>query len=187
MTATAVRVATREDEPQLLELLQAMHAEGGLVALDVHRARDEFAKAFDRKGGIIGVIGEPGNIEAAIFLLIARHWYAADHHLEELFCFVRPDRRHSNHAKTLLTFAKDCAEKVGLPLLIGIMTNVRMSAKVRMYRRLLGPPAGAYFVFNGRFGSAEPPGEDFWPGRKTRPVPSDRNNSDAISDQGHAT
>jgi N-acetylglutamate synthase-like GNAT family acetyltransferase len=185
--AAEVRVATRADEPQLLELLRLMHAEGGLVPLDVDRARSQFAKAFERQGGIIGVIGAPGNIEAAIFLLITQHWYAAAHHLEELFCFVRPDCRHSNHATTLITFAKDCAEKIGLPLLIGITTGVRMAAKVRMYRRILGPPAGAYFICNAKWGSIETPAEDFWSERLARSAPAARESTAAISDQGHAS
>jgi N-acetylglutamate synthase-like GNAT family acetyltransferase len=174
--ADEIRLATREDEPQLLELLRLMHAEGGLVPLDENRAREQFARAFNRQGGIIGVIGASGNIEAAIFLLITQHWYARDHHLEELFCFVRPDRRHSSHAKTLITFAKDCAEKVGLPLLIGISTGVRMAAKVRMYRRILGPPAGAYFIANAKWGSIEMPAEDFW---REHPSRSGRRNQAA--------
>jgi hypothetical protein len=73
--AAEVRVATREDEEQLLGLLEQMHAEGGLQPLSIHRAQEIFAKAFDRKGGIIGAIGPQGDIEAAIGLLINSFWY----------------------------------------------------------------------------------------------------------------
>jgi hypothetical protein len=131
------------------------------------------------------VIGAPGNIEAAIFLMIVQHWYASEHHIEELFCYVRPDCRRSTHAKTMITFARDCAEKIGVPLLIGIMTGVRMAAKVRMYRRILGPPAGAYFIANAKWGSIEMPAEDFWREPVARSAPG-RKSGAAISDQGHA-
>jgi GNAT superfamily N-acetyltransferase len=166
----AVREATVADEPEIIRLLHLMHAEGGLVSLDVGRAREMFARAFTKQGGIIGVIGPPDDIQGMIYLLITRFWYSADFHLEELFCFVRADHRRSGHSKTLIAFAKTCAEKLGIPLAIGVMTNARMAAKVRLYRRMLGPPTGAYFVFNSGWCAAEPPAEDFWkePSRPTR-------------------
>jgi GNAT superfamily N-acetyltransferase len=150
--APTVRVATVADEPEIIRLLHLMHEESGFVSLDLDRARAMFARAFSKGGGIIGVIGPPDDIQGMIYLLISQFWYSSDHHLEELFCFVRPDHRQSSHAKTLISFAKDCAEKIGIPLAIGIMTNTRMAAKVRLYRRLLGPPAGAYFIINSTFG-----------------------------------
>lgn len=157
----SVRVARKSDEPELLRLLHLMHAEGGLLPLDVERARETFNIAFNRKGGIIGVIGD-GKIEAATYLLITTHWYTRSHHLEELFCFVDPDHRQSTHAKSLIAFAKDSATALAMPLLIGIMTNKRMAPKVRLYRGQLGHPAGAYFIFNSRWEFApEPAAEDF--------------------------
>lgn len=158
----AVRYATREDEPEVIRLLHEMHAEGGLFPLDLDIARLMFARAFDRKGGMIGVIGERDNIEAMIYLLITNFWYTRQNHLEEIFNFVRPDHRNSPHSKTLIEFAKHCATKIGIPLVIGVMTNKRMEAKVRLYRFRLGPPAGAFFVFNSAWDKGmEPLPEDF--------------------------
>jgi hypothetical protein len=160
---TEVRIATREDEPQILQLLHLMHAEGGLFPLDEDRAREMFAKAFDRKGGIIGVIGPTHNIEAAIGLLITSYWYTSDNHIEEYFNFVRPDRRQSTHAKTLIAFAKKCSEAIEIPLVIGVLTNNRMAAKVRLYRGQLGHPSGAFFVVNSKWNiTPEPNPDDFW-------------------------
>lgn len=160
-----VRIATRTDEDEIMLLLAQMHSEGGIMPLDEMEARKTFDLAFNRQGGILGVIGEPGDIKAMIFLLISRFWYSKSHHLEELFNFVRPDVRKSkeNYAPRLIEFAKKCGEEIGIPLTIGILTNQRMEGKVRLYRRSLGVPAGAWFVHM-------PPGkgwqnemnEDFW-------------------------
>lgn len=145
-----------------------MHAEGGLLPLDVDCAREMFARAFDRKGGIIGVIGNK-KIEAALFLLITRHWYTSYYHLEELFNFVDPDHRRSNHAKSLIGFAKQSARTLSIPLVIGVMTNKRLAAKVRLYRGQLGHPAGAFFIFNSKWDIAvEPAEDDFWAAVETR-------------------
>jgi hypothetical protein len=161
------RIATRADEPEIMRLLHMMHEECGMLSLDEDCARRTFARAFDRQGGIIGAIDDrkqPGRIEAMIFLLFAKFWYTNDDHLEELFNYVRPDCRDTDHAKTLITFAKNCAEKIGIPLMIGVLTNKRMAAKVRLYRRVLGNPRGTFFVHNApsRWATDDYSNEDFW-------------------------
>jgi hypothetical protein len=144
-----VRAATREDEQELIRLLHAMHAEGGLLDLDEDRARAMFARAFDHKGAVIGVIGSD-KIEGAIFLLLSTFWYSDKIHLEELFCYVDPEHRNSTHAKELIGFAKDCSTRLNIPLLIGVLSDKRTAAKVRLYRSQLGESAGQFFVFNSR-------------------------------------
>src|SRR5258707_5406531 len=153
MTATTVpvRIATAADEPALIRLLHLMHAEGGLLELDLDAAKSMFRYAFDRKGGLIGVVGDGQDINAAIYLLITRFWYTQQNHLEELFNYVHPDHRRSHHARTLIGFAKQCADEIHIPLVIGVMTNKRVMAKVRLYRRSLGNPAGAFFFYGGEW------------------------------------
>lgn len=161
----SVRIATRSDEDEVMRLLTIMHAEGGILPLDEMEARKTFNMAFDRQGGILGVVGEPGDIKAMIFLLISRYWYTSHHHLEELFNFVRPDVRKSkeNYAPRMIEFAKKCANEIGIPLLIGVLTNQRMEGKVRLYRRSLGVPAGALFVhFPEGMGWQNEANEEFW-------------------------
>lgn len=158
-----VRLATRDDEDQIVQLLHVMHAENALLPLNETCAKKFFARAFDKQGGIIGVIGDPGDIRAILYLLITKWWYTDCYHLEEIFNFVRPDVRRSNHARTLIGFAKQCSDELKLPLVIGVLTNSRMEGKVRLYRRELGIPAGAFFVHGATW--AEDAGhssEDFW-------------------------
>lgn len=158
-----VRIATADDEPEIIRLLHLMHEEGGLLSLDVEAARDMFAFAFKKKGGIIGVVGPPGKIEGAIGLLITRFWYTRENHLEEYFNFTHPDHRKSNHARTLIGFAKKCADEIKIPLVIGVLTNKRVVEKVRLYRRSLGNPAGAFFVYGGSWiNERSADNEEFW-------------------------
>lgn len=157
-----VRIATRSDEPEIIQLLHVMHFENGMMPLDEPCASEFFGRAFDRKGGIIGVIGNPGDVKAMIYLLITRFWYTSANHLEECFNFVRPDQRKSNYARTLINFAQKCADEIKIPLLIGVLTNNRMEEKVRLYRRSLGIPAGAFFVYGANWSVCDPSSEDFW-------------------------
>lgn len=161
----SVRIASLQDEDEIMRLLGQMHAEGGILPLDEMEARNTFRLAFNRQGGILGVIGDPGDIKAMIFLLISKFWYTKHHHLEELFNFVRPDVRKSkeNYAPRLIEFAKQCSNEIVIPMTIGILTNQRMEGKVRLYRRCLGVPAGAWFVhFPEGMGWQNEANEEFW-------------------------
>lgn len=157
-----VRLATIEDEPEILRLLQMLHAEGGMLPLDVDRAREMFARAFERRGGIIGVIGTPGSLRAMICLYMGQYWYTKESHLEEVMNFVSPEHRQSTYAKDLLCFARDCAEKMHIPLVIGVLTNMRMEAKIRLYRRIFGMPFGAFFVYGAKWVNLEPSTPQYW-------------------------
>lgn len=166
-----VRIATAADSDEIMRLLNMMHAEGGILPLSELAAKRTFDLAFNRQGGILGVIGEPGDIKAMIFLLISKFWYTEEHHLEELFNFVRPDVRHrpgksakEGYAFQLIEFAKKCSNEIGIPLTIGILTNIRMEGKVRLYRRALDDvPAGAWFVhFPPGKGWQNETNADFW-------------------------
>lgn len=162
-----VSLANREDESQLMELCRLLHGENGLASMDDGNVRSMLNRAFDRQGGTIGVIRGPERIEAAIYMLMTTFWYTRETHLEELFNVVHPEHRHGHHAEALIKFALKCSADLSnyagfhIPLVIGIMTNTRMAGKVRLYRRLLGYPAGAMFVANARWPN-EPAGEDFW-------------------------
>ena len=146
-----VHCATEADLDEIMRLLRIMHAEGGMFPLDEECARDMFMRAMrvKNKEGLLGIIrGEGAEIRAMIYLLLTRFWYTSAYHIEELFNFVHPDHRHSNYADALLRFAGHSSEQLGIPLLIGVLTNARMAAKVRLYRRRLGMPVGAIFVKN---------------------------------------
>jgi GNAT superfamily N-acetyltransferase len=168
-TNSPIRLAQPSDEPELISLLRLMWKEGGWRPLDIDCAREIFARAFRKQGGILPVIGAPGAIRAMMYLLITRHWYTRANHLEELFCFVHPEHRHSDYSKLLIEHAKqwsdDLSKTAGMkvPLLMGVLTNKKMSAKVRLYRRFFGMPAGAFFIHNADWASHdEISEEDFW-------------------------
>lgn len=170
VTGSTVRLARAADEVEIIGLLKLMHAENGWRPLDVDYARLTFARAWERKGGIMAVIGAPGHIRAMLYLMITNEWYTRDNHLQELFCWVHPDHRNSDYAKTLINYAKKCSDDISasagrkIPLIMGVLTNKRMSAKVRLYRRVFGGlPVGAIFMHNADWvDRGELSNEDFW-------------------------
>lgn len=155
VTGSPIRLARPSDEPEIISCLKLMHAECGWRPLDIDCARATFARAWDRKGGILAVIGAPGHIRAMLYLLITAAWYTRENHLEELFCWVHPEHRRSDYGKLLIEYAKKCSDDISasagvkVPLIMGVLTNKRMAGKVRLYRRVFGmPPAGAVFAYN---------------------------------------
>lgn len=144
-----VRKADRGDEKEVMALCRELHKENGLFTLTEEKVQSYLDRAFNRNGAIIGVIGERGRIEGAIYLMISDFWYSDDWHLAELFSYVLPQYRKSSNAKDLIAFAKRCALELKLPAVIGIISNERTEAKVNLYRRQLGTAVGAFFVFNG--------------------------------------
>lgn len=157
------RYATQADEAQMMDLCRTLHADNGLFNLDEGMVRKMLYRAFNREGGIIGVIDGENEIAAAIYILLSNFWYSKDTHLEELFSFVRPAYRKSDYARQLLAFAKECQKAIGVPLVIGVLTNQRMEAKVNLYRKKLGKPAGAFFVVGGKWADGcEPYDIDVW-------------------------
>lgn len=147
---TKVRLATEADIPEILRLCVLLHEENGLASMSEEKVTGLVWRCISRHGGLIGVIGEPGELEAMIALQIDSLWYTDHEILSELFNFVRADCRRTDHAKRLVAFAKLTAEGMGLPLFIGVISNHRTKAKVRLYQRQLGEPAGAFFI-HGQF------------------------------------
>lgn len=104
-------------------------------------------RAVAQQGAIIGVIGKSDDLRGMILLLIDPVWYSDEFQLLEIFNFVREDSRRSSFARDLINYAKRCADETGLDLTIGVLSNVRMAAKVRLYSRLL-PKGGEFFVYS---------------------------------------
>lgn len=150
-TDIPVRLATPGDEPEIMEMCRMLHSENGAFPMDDDLVRSQLQLAFAKKGGMLGVIGEPGHLQGMIYLLIAHFWYSREWHLEELFSWVHPNHRRSNNAKNLIGFAKHCADELKIPLVIGIISNTRTEAKVELYKRQLKKPAGAFFIYGGKW------------------------------------
>lgn len=146
---SVVRLATHEDEAELMKLCRMLHEENGLFPMEEDMVKETLNKGFNRKGGVIGVIGRPGALEGMIYMEVGNFWYSKQPHLMELFNFVHPEHRRSSHAKALIEFAKKCAGE-DVRLVIGIISNERTQAKIKLYERQLGKQAGAFFVYPPR-------------------------------------
>jgi hypothetical protein len=81
-------------------------------------------------------------------------WYNLEPIMQDNAMFVDPDFRSAKggRARKLAEWARDTSEKLGIPLAIGVISNSRTEAKVRLFERVFGAPAGVYFLHNAKTG-----------------------------------
>lgn len=156
-TEIRVRVGTPEDVHPMMDLALQACDENGFLNPEPAKLLNDIWAALNQDHGIIGIIGAPGGvIEGAVLLRIGPNWYSDDKMIEEKAVFVHPNFRSARggRAKKLCEFSKQVSDGLGLPLCIGVLSNSRTAAKVRLYERMFGEPAGVYFLYNAHTGIA---------------------------------
>lgn len=157
-----IRTGTPEDMDAMMELALSGCAENGFLDASPAKLATEIWPALCQDHGIIGIIGKPGErIEGAVVLRIGTMWYSDTPVVEEKAIFIDPEYRSAKggRARKLCEFSKKVSDSLGIPLIIGVLSNNRTEAKVRMYKRQFGEPAGAFFLYGaktGEFSQAEP-------------------------------
>jgi GNAT superfamily N-acetyltransferase len=142
----------------MLQLALNAWEENGIKGVNPDKMLGMIKPALYLWQGLVGIIGEPGGkIEAAILLRISQMWYSDDWMLEEKAIFVDPEFRNAKggRASRLCEFSKKVAKDLNIPLLIGVLSTHRTEAKVRLYERQFGSPAGAFFLYNVQTGHEE--------------------------------
>jgi hypothetical protein len=156
MTEITVREATPQDFAEVMRLSMAAAMENALSEPDIGLVSEEILAGISRNGGVIGVIGGPAGsrLEGMIILKISSMWYNLEPIIQDNAMFVDPDFRSAKggRARKLAEWAKDTSEKLGIPLAIGVISNSRTEAKVRLFERVFGAPAGVYFLHNAKTG-----------------------------------
>lgn len=141
-----IRLAGPDDYQELFRISCLLHAENGQHPFSEEKVKKLVWTGCNRDRAIVGVIGEPVDIRAMIYLQLQPVYYSEDHQLVEIFNFVRADSRRSDFAKRMIRFAKRCADNLGLFLLIGIISDEKLEAKTRLYDRELHR-AGIFFSY----------------------------------------
>ena len=127
---------------------EALQRENGQHPYSRDRSRAMIYRLLNERGGLIGVIGETDDLKGCVALMFDQVWYSEDWQLVELFAVVREDCRSAElgYAQALLDFAKWASDQFQLDLTIGVLSDHRMAAKVRLYARKL-PKAGEFFCY----------------------------------------
>jgi len=146
-----VRVAVPDDVHEVMDLAMSACDENGFVNPNPQKLLAEIWPALHQDRGLVGVIGpQYGPIEGAVLLRVWAMWYSDAPVLEEKAIFIHPDYRAAKggRARQLCDFSKQVADRLNIPLIIGVLSNHRTEAKVRLYTRQFGQPSGAFFLYN---------------------------------------
>lgn len=146
ITTLPVTKAKPEDRSTILEICERNWSENGQFSYSPKKVEAMVDRAFSGGGAVIGRVGD-AQIEGVILMVLGQHWYTEAWSLEEVMSYVLPEYRRSTHAKDMIKFAKRCADEIGIPLVIGVVSNDRTKAKIELYRRQLGDPVGGYFLY----------------------------------------
>jgi hypothetical protein len=150
-----IRVGVPEDIHGVMALAMAACEENGFVDPNPKKLLNEIWSALNLDHGLMGVIGpKGGKLEGAVLLRIGAMWYSDSEVLEEKAIFVDPHQRSAKggRARRLCEYSKQVADTLKIPLIIGVLSNHRTEAKIRLYERQFGKPSGAFFLYNARTG-----------------------------------
>lgn len=145
-----IRLATPADLDAVMKLAIAGAQENSFARAKVSLILNEVWPAVNQDKGLCGIIGpESGRVEGMVILRIGTIYYSEELCVEEKIIVVDQQYRAAKggRARKLCEFSKKVADTLDLPLLIGVCSSSRTEAKVRMYERIFGPPAGAYFLY----------------------------------------
>lgn len=148
-----IRLATPADMTEVMRLAVTACQENGFLNASQELLAKEIWPALNQDHGLCPVIGPPGGaIEGLALLRVGAMWYSQQTVIEEKAIFVYPEFRSAKggRARRLCEYSKHVADKLGIPLLIGILSNTRTEGKVRMYKRIFGEPAGAFFLYGAQ-------------------------------------
>lgn len=151
-----LRIATPDDVHEIMALAIAAAKENGLVNASQVKLLEAIWPCLNQFHGLIGCIGKPGGeIEGMVILRMGTLFYSPEPCLEECVVFVKPEYRNAKggRARKLCEFSKSTADRLELPLIIGVFSSVSTKAKCELYKRIFGEPAGLYFLYNGVTGA----------------------------------
>lgn len=151
----SIRLATPADVHDVMSLALSACDENGFVDPNPEKLLAEIWPALNLDHGLVGIIGEEGGSpQGAILLRIGTMWYSDNYVLEEKAIFIHPEYRNAKggRARKLCEFSKQVADSLGIPLIIGVLSNQRTEAKVKLYERQFGKPSGAFFLYGATTG-----------------------------------
>lgn len=150
-----IRIGVPEDIDEMMNIAIQASEENGFLEVNPRKLAEMIYPALCQDHGVVGIIGREGEtIEGAVLLRIGAMWYSDTPVVEEKAIFIHPEYRSAKggRATRLCEFSKKVSDTLGIPLIIGVLSNHRTAAKVRMYERQFGKPSGAFFLYGAKTG-----------------------------------
>lgn len=125
-----IRLATPEDVPAVMDLLEKFHEERGIGPLNSGKVEREVKALIDLAD--LFLVEAEGEIAGALGLTESVIWYNDDHVLNDRFFYVRPEHRGGVVGRMLLKAATLEAERRGLRVFVTIQNPERAQQRGRI-------------------------------------------------------
>ena len=139
-----LRAAVPEDEDAIVALLHVAHAEVPFGRWDEGSARATVRGCI--ANGVVILSLSHDRPVGTLGMCPSTFWWSDEPILQEKWVFVHPQHRRAPHARALLKLARETARGAGMPLLIGVMSSIRTTGKVKLFMGEFGAPIGASFL-----------------------------------------
>lgn len=146
----SVRLATRDDVPELIALGRVMHAEAPALRhapFDEQKVEDALQLALVR-GLVLVHIDQEGRIDGGFAGFVLERWFSREEVLSDLGLFVRPDRRGGLIAYRLVQALIEWCRIRGMKpenVVLGISTGVSPEKTGDFFNRLGFRPVGGNY------------------------------------------
>jgi N-acetylglutamate synthase-like GNAT family acetyltransferase len=142
----AIREATQDDVPALMDLLRLMHDENGMAPIDVAKVLNHVLHVL--RDGRVLVAEIDGRIVGSLGLELKSWWYSQASFIGDHWFFVSPNHRTSSAAIDLVNAARRLSKRAAVPLLLGVLTPADTERKNLFFRRKFPTlkPVGELFI-----------------------------------------
>lgn len=150
-----IRAATHADIDALIALGHAMHAESRYAHMPWDRAKvhDLISGLIDSDDGLALVAESSDGIVGGFLGMVHEHYFTTVRVASDFAMFVRPDRRGSVMAASMLKAYVAWARELGIEMIqVGITTGVSVEACSRLYEACGFRPVGNLFEFGDSHG-----------------------------------
>jgi len=147
MPESEVRIANSQDVNDLIDLVREAHEEeplGPSATLDEDKVFNVILQAM-AKQAVIGVIGEPDELQSACFLELSKPWYSHTDIINCLLTYTRESFRKSQNTKSLYAWARRQSERLNCPIQVESASTETSKPKIGLLERIFGPQAGMSF------------------------------------------
>ena len=142
-----LRRATFDDVAVVGDLLEEMHEENGLVAMDRIKVAHALLNAISQNRCLV-VQNEKGRVIATAAYDVGPMWYSSAVVLKDLWIFVSRKYRDMKVARMLLDALKEDAAHLGITALVGVVSPVDTERKFTLFKRVFGKPLGMIWRIN---------------------------------------
>ncbi len=140
----STRVATPEDLDSIMELLILMGTENAAFKPNVEKSRRIISDCIGNT--LAFVLEKHGEIVGCCALNKGAVWYSDDETLSDYAFYIHPDHRSFDAALAFINLCKRVSAVLGIPLMLGIHSNVDPLRKMKLFSRTM-TLMGGYFLY----------------------------------------